>query len=90
MSETTKKNQDGDNDITKTADKSTWDLAIKHIREELNYCISLVPLGKVDPDKILVLSNRLKTLDCTLDKLKAVYCELLELRETVSKNPDKE
>ena len=90
MSETTEKNQDSDNDITKTNDKSTWDLAIKHIRVELNECLSLVPLKQPDPDKILVLSDRLKTLACTLDKLEVAYRGLLELREIVSKNQDQE
>ena len=90
MSETIEKNQDSDNDITKTNDKSTWDLAIKHIRVELNECLSLVPLKHPDPDKILVLSERLKTLVCTLDKLEALYRGLLELRKSLPKNRDKE
>ena len=90
MSETIEKNQDSDNDITKTNDKSTWDLAIKHIRVELNECLSLVPLAEVDPDDLLSLLKRLKSLVRTLGKLAAAYDMLGELREIVLENQNQE
>ena len=90
MSETPEKNQNSDNNVAKKSDTSTWDLAINHIRKELNDCLDLVPLGQPNPDDIPVLLKRLKSLVCTLDKLAAAYDMLGELREIVSKNRDQE
>ena len=79
MSETIEKNQ-------YFSDTSTWDLAIKYIRNEISQCLEFVPLEQPDPDKIEILSNRLKMLVCTLDRLQAAYDELFDIRTLVSKN----
>lgn len=83
MSETTEKSQ-VDNIDTKQPDDSTWNATITYARKELSKCLDGLEL-KPHPNQILETSNRLKTLADTLDKLAAVYGELSELQQLVSK-----
>ena len=90
MSETIEKNQADSTSIEKP-DDSTWNTTIKYVRDEISKCLDTKGLDTVSPSsadlcQILNLSNRLKSLACTLDKLEAVYRELSELREIVSEN----
>ena len=85
MSETTEKNQIGDKIDTEQPDDNTWNLIIKHARDELSKCLDELPKGLHDPDEMLKSLNRLQSLVCTLDKLADVYRELLKLRQVVQK-----
>ena len=90
MGKTTEKNQVDSNTSAENPDNSTWNKTIKYVQKELEESIHLAPSNPDDLCQILNLSKRLKSLACTLDKLEAAYRGLLELREIVSENQDKE
>ncbi len=50
-----------------------WNLVIGYARTELEDCRAEIPYNSDDPSLILKISERLKILAFTLDKLEAVF-----------------
>ena len=89
MSETIEKNQDAKNILAEKPDDSTWDVTVTRVRQELSKCLDELPLKPHDPNLMLEISNRLKSLACMLDKLVSVYAELSKLPDSGSLKQDK-